>query len=117
MRTLVSTLAALALSTAALAQDIAPPVQQKPADAAGARAPEAAAPADGQRTTPARDIQDYQAELAALAAESGSDEALDGSLVRVMSSLAGAGRCGDAAGLARREGRQELATRVEQLCE
>jgi hypothetical protein len=115
MRKLLSTLAALVLSAPvhAHAQDIAPPVQRKPA---GAPAPAAPASADEQRANPIMDVQDYQAALTSVVVESSRDAALDGGLVRVMSSLAGVGRCGDAAGLARREGRQELATRLQELC-
>lgn len=109
MGKVLSTLAVLALSTAAQAQNIAPPVQRTPA----ATAP---APAVGQTATPRRSAEEYQSALTPVAAESGGETVLDGSLVRVMSSLASAGRCGDAAGLAIREGRQELATRVQQLC-
>ena len=113
MSKLLSTLAAIAVSIAvtAQAQDIAPPVQRTSASAAGTPAP-----SDGQKATSTRSAEDYRTALMATAAESGGDPALDGSLVRVLSTLASAGRCGDAAGLAVREGRQELATRVEQLC-
>jgi hypothetical protein len=60
--------------------------------------------------------QDYQAALTAAAAEDGGESALDGSLVRVMSRLLAAGRCGEAVGLATRDGRKALAGRAQQLC-
>jgi hypothetical protein len=103
-------LAALALSAPAVApaQDVAPPVKRKPVATTTAPASQPAA-----RTG---SIVQYQNALTAAAAQGGGDPALDGGLIRVMSSLLAAGRCGDAVGLATRDGRKELASRAQQLC-
>jgi len=125
---------ALAAPSIAAAQDIAPPVKRKPAATSPAPAvaqqpaatPTApAAPGAATPPAPAAAAQpavrtgserEAQAALAAVAAQSGSDAALDTSLIRVMSRLVAAGRCGEAATLATRDGRKELAARAQQLC-
>lgn len=117
MKRLLLTLSALALSAPAPAavQDIAPPLKRKPAATAAAPAKPAPAPAAQQQAARSGSIQQYQAALTAAAAESGDAE-LDAALIKVMSGLLAAGRCGDAAGLATRDGRKELASRAQQLC-
>jgi hypothetical protein len=109
MRKLYAALAALALTAPALAaaQDLAPPVKRKPVATATGRSPQ----------SPVRPAspQDYRAALTA-AAQGGEDSALDGSLIRVMGELLAAGRCAEAASLATRDGRKELASRAQQLC-
>lgn len=104
------TIAALLLAVPAgsSAQDLAPAVKRKPAPAATAPAPQ-----PGVRTSSERD---YQAALTAVAGQGGGDAALDKSLIRVMSRLLAAGRCGEAASLATRDGRNELASRAQQFC-
>lgn len=133
MKTLLFALAALISATPAAAADeqVAPAVKRKPA------APAAAAPQQAARPVGERDHQsapaaaaapappqaarrgserDYQTALAAVTAQGGDDAALDASLIRVMSRLLAAGQCGEAAGLAARGGRKELASRAQQLC-
>ncbi len=109
MTKLFAALAALALTAPALAsaQDLAPPVKRKPVAASTARSPQ----------SPVRPAspQDYRAALSA-AAQGGEDSALDASLIGVMSNLLAAGRCAEAASLASRDGRKELASRAQQLC-
>jgi uncharacterized protein YdeI (BOF family) len=109
MKKLAVALVALILAAPAhvAAQDVAPPVKRKPVATGQAASQQARRPASAQ---------DYQAALAAAAAQDGSEAALDGSLVRVMSRLLAAGRCGDAVSLATRDGREGLATRAQQLC-
>lgn len=113
---------ALAMPAAAFAPEVAPAVKRKPAPAApaatGAAAPVAAQPAVAAVPAPvARTMseRDSHAALTAVAAQ-GSDSALDASLIRVMSRLVATGRCGEAAGLASRNGRKELASKAQQLC-
>jgi hypothetical protein len=107
MKKLVVLLAALSVAAPALAEDskVAPAVVRTPAKAPAA--PRAAGTASPR---------DFQAALAAAAAQGGGDPALDSSLVRVMSQLIAAGRCGEATSLANRDGRKELAARAQQLC-
>jgi hypothetical protein len=101
MKKLFPALVALALTApaAAAAQDVAPAVKRKPP---------ATVPAAPQRE------QHYQAALTAAASQ--DDAALDASLIRGMSRLLAAGKCAEAAGLANRDGRKELASRAQQLC-
>lgn len=108
MRKLPVALAALLLSAPAVAaaQDVAPPVKRKPV--AASPAPRPGAPVGRER--------EFQAALSATSTQSGSDPALDTSLIRVMSRLMAAGRCGEATGLATRDGRKELASKAQQLC-
>jgi hypothetical protein len=103
MKKLALALAALSLAApaAAAGQDVAPAAKRKPAPTA---------PAAPQRE------QHYQAALTAAASQDGGDAALDASLIRGMSRLLAAGKCGEAAGLATRDGRKELASRAQQLC-
>ncbi|HEY0149544.1 MAG TPA: hypothetical protein VGB70_11150 [Allosphingosinicella sp.] len=114
MTKLFTALFATALATAAHAapDDIAPPLKRKAIAPATAKAAEPA-----QQPARAGKERDYQAALSATAAQGGDDAALDGSLIRVMSSLLAAGRCGEAAGLASRDGRKALAARAQQLCQ
>jgi hypothetical protein len=109
MKKLVAMVAALAVAAPVLADDskLAPAVARTPAKAAPAASPNSA------RTASPRD---FQAALAAAAAQGGGDPALDASLVRVMSQLLAAGRCGEATSLANRDGRKDLAERAQQLC-
>lgn len=97
---------ALAAPAAAPAQDLAPAVKRKPA--ATAPAPQQGAGATNERH--------YQAALSAASGQGSGDAALDTSLIRVMSRLLAAGRCGEAASLATRDGRKELASRAQELC-
>jgi hypothetical protein len=121
MKKLSPALAALALAAPAAlsAQDVAPAVKRAPAAAAptvkpvGPATGTAPAATAAERTSSPRD---YQAALAAAAGKDGSDAALEASLIRVMSGLMASGRCGEAASLASRDGRKELATRAQQLC-
>jgi hypothetical protein len=108
MKKLSAALAALILapSAHAAAQDVAPSVKRKPV------ATQQSAPQPPR----AASAQDYQAALAAAAAQDGGEAALDGGLVRVMSRLLAAGRCGEAVSLATRDGRKGLATRAQQFC-
>lgn len=121
MKKLAVTLVALALAmpAAAFAPEVAPAVKRKPAPAAPApAAPVAAQPAVAAVPAPAARTmseRDSHAALAAVAPQ-GSDAALDSSLIRVMSRLVATGRCGEAAGLASRNGRKELASKAQQLC-
>jgi hypothetical protein len=101
MNKLSFALVALALAAPAAAQETAPPVKRKPV---------AAAPAAPQTE------RHYQSALTAAASQDGSDSALDASLIRGMSRLLAAGKCGEAASLATRDGRKELASRAQQLC-
>ena len=142
MKKLVVTLVALALATpaAAIAPEVAPAVKRKPVTVAPV-APRPVAPATSDAAIPqpavpsappqaaptpmvalppppaarAMSERDSQAALSAVAGQS-SDAALDTSLIRVMSRLVASGRCGEAAGLASRNGRRELAARAQQLC-
>ena len=140
MKKLALSLAAFAFAapSIAAAQDIAPPVKRKPAATSSASSASSAAPQPvAASTAPAAAPQpvatstapaapqpavrtgserEAQAALAAVAAQGGSDAALDTSLIRVMSRLVAAGRCGEAATLATRDGRKELAARARQLC-
>ena len=117
----------------AAAQDLAPAVKRKPAatSTAPAAPPKEVAPstatADPQQggtssTAPAapqpavRSERDSYLALTAGTEQDGSDSALDTSLIRVMSRLVAGGRCGEAASLAARDGRKELAARAQQLC-
>lgn len=136
---------ALATPAAAIAPEVAPAVKRKPAATAPAAPRQAApapvapiaaepgvpapsAPAAPQQVAAAPTValpappagrtmseRDSHAALAAVAAQ-GGDAALDTSLIRVMSRLVAAGRCGEAAGLASRNGRRELASKAQQLC-
>lgn len=136
---------ALATPAAAIAPEVAPAVKRKPVAVApvaprpvapAPSAPAASEPAAPESTVPAAPRQaapapmvalppppaaramserDSQAALSAVAGQ-GSDAALDTSLIRVMSRLVASGRCGEAAGLASRNGRRELAARAQQLC-
>ncbi|HEX8380815.1 MAG TPA: hypothetical protein VF619_09750 [Allosphingosinicella sp.] len=122
MKKLAAALVAFALAVPAVsaAQDIAPPVKRKPAAtstapvAAPAAAP--ATPAAPRQAGRPANASDTHPALVAAAAQDGGDPSLDASLVRVMSRLVAAGRCGEAAGLASRDGRKELASRAQQLC-
>ena len=107
MKKLVAVLAALAVAAPAFADDskVAPAVRMPVKPAGAPKGSTAAAP------------RDYHAALAAAAAQGGGDPALDAGLVRVMSQLVAAGRCGEATSLANRDGRKELAARVQQLCQ
>jgi hypothetical protein len=134
---------AVSATAAATAQDLAPAVKRKPAvpaaapaaprqavpapvapiavQPAAAASPAPAAPAPKASVAPQQAVRtaserDSLAALTAAAAQGGGDPALDSSLIRVMSRLVAAGRCGDAAGLAARDGRKELAARAQQLC-
>lgn len=121
MKKLAVALVAFVFATpvVAPAQDIAPPVKRKSVASAPAASPQSVAPS----TTPAAPRQaarpgserDYIAALTAAAGQ-GGNAALDTSLIRVMSRLVAAGRCGEAASLAARDGRKELASRAQQLC-
>ena len=125
MKKLAVTLVALVFAAPVLAasQDVAPAVKRKPAAAAPAPAPASTAPA-ATSTAPAAPQQavrtgserDYIAALTAAAGQDGGNAALDTSLIRVMGRLMSAGRCGEAASLAARDGRKELASRAQQLC-
>jgi hypothetical protein len=98
----------LASPAHAAALEIAPSVKQRPA-VAGPSAPK-------PPSRPA-DAAGFQAALTAAAAQDGGEPVLDGSLVRVMSSLLAEGRCAEAVGLASRDGRKALAARARQYCE
>lgn len=106
MKKLAVLLAALSVAAPALADDskLAPAVARTPA--------KAPAPKAGQSASP----RDFQAALAAAAAQDGGDPLLDAGLVRTMSQLLAAGRCGEATSLANRDRRKELAARAQQLC-
>jgi hypothetical protein len=77
--------------------------------AATSRAPAAPQPA-------ARSMSERDSYLALTAGAEQAGDALATSLIRVMSRLVAAGRCGEAASLASRDGRKELASRAQQLC-
>ncbi|MET1112644.1 MAG: hypothetical protein ABWX67_14075 [Allosphingosinicella sp.] len=124
MKKLALTLVVMALAApVAAAPDVAPAVKRKPAAASTPPAapqpnatgptPSPIAPQQAVRTLSERDS--YHA-LTAAAGQSVSDSALDTSLIRVMSRLVSAGRCGEAATLASRDGRKDLAARAQQLC-
>ncbi|HYW14859.1 MAG TPA: hypothetical protein VE891_01715 [Allosphingosinicella sp.] len=97
-----------AAPVASTAQGVAPAAKRKPVASS-------AAPAAPQQTVRSASERDVQAALASASGQSG-DAALDTSLIRVMSRLVVAGRCGEAASLAARDGRRELAARAQQLC-
>jgi hypothetical protein len=93
----------------------APPKASTPKPAAGTAATQAGCGTAGGAACPARrSAQDFYTALAATGKS--SDEALDRSLMTMMSRLMEAGRCGEAAALAARNGRAELSTRARQLC-
>ena len=124
MKKLAVTLAACVFAARVLAapQDIAPPVKRKPvATVPGPAIPQqgsatSTAPAAPRQAVRAGSERDYIAALTAAAGQGGGDAALDTSLIRVMGRLMSAGRCGEAARLAARDGRKELASRAQQLC-
>ncbi len=133
MKKLVVTLAALAVAAPAAAQDVAPAVKRKPAvtskapaapaqavatpaDPAAPRQTASTGPAAPQQVPRTTNERDVQAALAAAAGPGAADSALDAGLIRTMARLVTTGRCRDAAGLASREGRKELASRAQQLC-
>ena len=94
------------------------PATVAPAPAPSTAAPTAAAPAAPARTTQIGAAQTYAGALAALPSPAGARDAnLDASLVNVMSRLLAAASCDDAAGLATRNGRTDLAARARQLCQ
>lgn len=125
---------AFAIPAAAAGQDLAPAVKRKPAATASAPAapvrstptapvPATAAPAEAaaaqsapQHTPRPGSERDYVAALSAAVAQGGGDPALDTSLIRVMGRLMSAGRCSEAAGLAARDGRKQLASTAVQIC-
>ncbi|HET9640903.1 MAG TPA: hypothetical protein VFP12_17040 [Allosphingosinicella sp.] len=130
----------------AAADDLAPAVKRRPAATAtppaapqqivtaspapaaphqvATASPAPAAPQQGAKTLPApavpqpavRSERDSYLALTAGTDQGGSDAAIDTSLIRVMSRLVASGRCGEAATLAARDGRKELASRAQQLC-
>lgn len=123
MKKLVVALVAIAFAAPALAaaQDVAPAVKRKPAATSPAPAAtsttpatSSTAPAAPQQAVRSGNERDYIAALTAAAGQ--GDAALDTSLIRVMSRLMSAGRCGEAVSLASRDGRKELASRAQQLC-
>jgi hypothetical protein len=126
MKKLAAALVAFAFTMPAVsaAQDIAPPVKRKPAatstgtstDPVAAPAAPGVAPAVKPPVGRSANGRDSHPALVAAAAQDGTDPALDTSLVRVMSRLVAAGQCGEAATLAARDGRKELASRAQQLC-
>jgi hypothetical protein len=126
MKKLAIAVVALAFATPipASAQDVAPAVRRKPAATSTAPAvrqqavPGATAPAASAAPAPAARSMSERESIAALTAAAGpdGDSALDSSLIRGMSRLVAAGRCGEAASLAARDGRKELAARARQLC-
>jgi hypothetical protein len=131
MKKLSFALAAFAFAMPAVAaQGLAPAVKRKPAAAATApqQAAEPATERDNQATPSVASApapqqaarrgseRDYQTALTAVATQGNGDAALDSSLIGVMSRLLAAGRCAEAAGLAARGGRKELASRAQQLC-
>ncbi|HYJ82501.1 MAG TPA: hypothetical protein VEW26_06625 [Allosphingosinicella sp.] len=125
MKKLAISLAALLVAAASVsdAQDVAPAVKRKPPAAATAPAPAPngqgqVAPAAPSAPQPAARAMSERESIAALTAVAGQggDSALDTSLIRVMGRLVAAGRCGEAASLAARDGRKELASKAQQLC-
>lgn len=127
MRTYSFAFAALALAApvgamagpSGLAPAVARPAPASATPAASAAAPAAvAAPTTAVRTTQIGAPQSYAGALAAVPAPAGArDTMLDASLVNVMSRLLAAASCDDAAGLASRNGRADLAARARQLCQ
>jgi hypothetical protein len=107
MKTLSVALVALSLAVPghAAGPQVAPVVKRKPA-----------ATGSATEQSPRSSPQQYQAALAAAAAQDGGEATLDTGLVKVMSQLLAAGRCSDAVGLATRDGRKSLATRAQQFC-
>lgn len=124
MKKLALMLVAMALAApVAAAPDVAPAVKRKPAATSTPPAPPqpnatgpTPPPIAPQPAVRALSERDSYLALTAGAGQSGSDAALDTSLIRVMSRLVAAGRCGEAAALASRDGRKELASRAQQLC-
>jgi hypothetical protein len=126
MKTYLLAFAAVALAAPAVAvagpSGLAPAVARPvPANAVPA-APEAPAAAAATpapvRTTQIGAPQTYAGALAAVPPPAGArDSTLDASLVNVMSRLLAAASCDDAAGLASRNGRDDLAARARQLCQ
>ena len=126
MKKLAVALVALAFATPAVttAQDVAPAVKRKPAatsttPAAPQQATPTPTPAPTASVTPppaVRSMSERESIAALTAAAGQGDAALDTSLIRVMGRLVAAGRCSEAAGLAARDGRKELASRAQQLC-
>lgn len=126
--------AAGAPGVAAAKDPVAPPVVRKAPESrlppASARAPAtrrsdasgpracgtAGAPACTATAALPGSAENYYAALAAAAAASDLDPALDRGLMTAMSRLLAAGRCSDAVVLARRNGRSELAARAQQYC-
>jgi hypothetical protein len=110
MKTLAMALAALACSVPAAvdsAEPLAPPAKRAPAPAAP----------NAQRPAAAASAQDYYAALGGgAAAQQGGEAELNGGMMRAMSHLIAAGRCTEAANLATRDGRPELAAKAKQIC-
>jgi len=111
------------IGAAAAPSGLAPAVA-RPAPAPAAPAPQttaptaAAAPAAPARTTQIGAPQTYAGALTAVPSPAGARDAnLDASLVNVMSRLLAAASCDDAAGLATRNGRADLAVKARQLCQ
>ena len=107
------------------AQPVAPPVRRAPAKpAAVAPTPpqtQSAACGTAAIPCPARRVaggteEAYLAALASGPTGAGGDPLLDKGLMTAMSRLMAAGRCPDAAALATRSLRAELAARAQQIC-
>jgi hypothetical protein len=112
-------LAALALCVPAAAvaadKDVAPAVTRAPSKESGP----AACGSGGATPCPPAASSAGRAQRYRSALESARPaEALElnSGVAKVMSDLMAAGRCGEAVGLAKRDGRKELAARAEQLC-
>ncbi|HEX8448875.1 MAG TPA: hypothetical protein VF652_04725 [Allosphingosinicella sp.] len=112
-------LAVLALSAPAAAapadKDVAPAVTRIPSKASG---PAACGPSDStpcpSAASSAGRAQRYRSALESV--RPAGDIELNSGVAKVMGDLMAAGRCGDAVSLAKRDGRNELAARAEQLC-
>jgi hypothetical protein len=126
MQKYLFTFAAVALAAPAgvlaAPSGLAPAVARPaPATVAPAPVPPTSAPAASAapaRTTQIGAPQTYAGALAAVPSPAGARDAnLDASLVNVMSRLLAAASCDDAAGLATRNGRTDLAARARQLCQ
>ena len=119
MEKLAFALAALALSAPAAAvpadKDVAPAVSRVPSKASGPAACGAggATPCAPAASSAGR-AQRYRSALESV--RPAGDIELNNGVTKVMGDLMAAGRCGDAVNLAKRDGRNALAARAEQLC-
>ncbi|HEX8126817.1 MAG TPA: hypothetical protein VF548_14680 [Allosphingosinicella sp.] len=119
MKKLAFALAVLVLSAPAAAvpaeKDVAPAVTRVPSKASGPAAcgSTAASPCVPAASSAGR-AQRYRSALEAV--RPAGDLELNNGVTKVMSDLMAAGRCGDAVSLAKRDGRNDLAARAEQLC-